>query len=177
MCVSLGRIVVRDQEAIQSVITQIPPWQRRGRGHVHEDRQSLRCVSGVPFWARRECICILKNAINQPEASDWSVSLWSLPASPMKSPARTGKYTATRTDREVRADAWVHSSFYVDMFRALKHSDSWVTKQKDAEGHSFQQSQQPDQLTGHRRHTPKPCHVVCCFKEFCFVCLLLGLLM
>lgn len=88
---SPGLVAIGNQEAVPPAVAEIPPGQRRRGGHVHEDRQSLRRVrvarGGSPWPARFAPFNVL-----------------GLPAvSPMSSPERTGKCTATRM---VQAVSW-----------------------------------------------------------------------
>lgn len=88
---SPGLLAIGNQEAVPPAVAEIPPGQRRRGGHVHEDRQSLRRVrvarGGSPWPARFAPFNVL-----------------GLPAvSPMSSPERTGKCTATRM---VQAVSW-----------------------------------------------------------------------
>lgn len=125
VCVSLGCIAFRNQEAIPCAVTQIPPRQRRGWGHVHEDRQSLRRVSVVHFWSGWGTH-LYSQWCDKSVWGEWLISLWSPSASPTKSPVRIGKYTVTRTDREVSDDAFEFICLSMMKCSVHDHSDSWM---------------------------------------------------
>lgn len=47
VCFLPGRLAVRNKETVPRPVPQVSPWQRRRRGDVHENRQSLRCVCAL----------------------------------------------------------------------------------------------------------------------------------
>lgn len=101
-CLFPGCITFRNQEAIPCTVTQVPPWQRWWWGHIHENCQSLCCVSVSSSLLKPNGIFLhMSHQIIQFVATYSSTSLPFSTVWPMNSPDRTGKYTATRTGQEV----------------------------------------------------------------------------